>query len=139
MSGVTVSYRLDPRQHRAVLSKEEPTPSPRQARRNDRTARMLALAHHVEILVEEGRLPDYAAAARILGVTRARMTQVMNLLLLAPGIQEGVLLATLNIHERSLRAALREAEWNAQSTFKEKIIAPCAGCRRSASARPTSG
>jgi hypothetical protein len=75
---------------------------------------MLALAHYVEILVEEGRIPDYAAAARILGLTRARMTQVMNLLLLEPGIQEGVLLGSLRAPERQLRIALRSGEWESQ-------------------------
>ena len=111
---VTVSYRLEPKQNRAVLLKERPKPSPRQPRFSDRTARMLALAHHVEIFVEDGRLPDYAAAARILGVTRARMTQVLNLLLLAPEIQERVLLGTLEVRERRLRAALCSMEWVVQ-------------------------
>jgi hypothetical protein len=82
---------------------------------------MLALAHHVEILVEEGRLPDYAAAARILRITRARMTQVMNLLLLAPEIQERLLLGTLSAPERRLRIALRSADWEAQRS----VVFPC--------------
>jgi hypothetical protein len=114
VNGVTVSYRLEAKQHRVLQSKEKPTPPPRQPRFSDRTARMLALAHHVEILVEEGSLPDYAAAARILGVTRARMTQVMNLLLLAPDIQDRLLLGTLTPPERQLRLALRSADWDSQ-------------------------
>ena len=56
----------------------------------DRTARLLALAHHIDRLVEEGRLRDYAEAAGVLGLTRARVTQVMNLMLLAPEIQDAV-------------------------------------------------
>jgi hypothetical protein len=82
---------------------------------------MIAMAHHVEALVEEGRLPDYAAAARVLGITRARMTQVMNLLLLAPRIQDGLLLGTLEVPERRLRLALRSADWEAQRS----VVFPC--------------
>lgn len=111
MSRVTVTYRLEPKVHRALPMKEKPKPSPRPRRQSDRTARMLALAHHVEALVEGGRLPDYAATSRILGLTRARMTQVLNLLLLAPGIQERLLLGTLNVPERQLRLAFRSADW----------------------------
>ena len=41
---------------------------------------MLALAHYVERLVEEGAVRSYADAARQLGVSRARMSQILNLL-----------------------------------------------------------
>ena len=55
-------------------------------------ARRLALAYYIEQLIDEGRLRDYADAARVLGVTRARMTQVMDLLLLPVPVQEDVLI-----------------------------------------------
>lgn len=81
---------------------------------------MLALAHHIERLVDDGVLADYATASRKLGLTGARMTQVMNLLQLAPEIQERLLLGTLNTHERRLRAALRSVDWNQQKAAIEK-------------------
>jgi hypothetical protein len=56
-----------------------------------RVARMLALAHHFEERVREGEMADYADLARCLGWSRARVTQMMDLLLLAPDIQEAVL------------------------------------------------
>jgi len=76
---------------------------------------MLALAHHVEALVEDGVLADYAAAARLLGVTRARMSQVLNMLYLSPVIQERLLLGTLDVPKRRLRLALHLAHWEDQS------------------------
>lgn len=79
-----------------------------------RAARMLALAHYIERMIEDGRLADYAEAARALGLTRARITQVMSLLLLAPEIQEGILAGKVRGSERRLRCALREAEWGEQ-------------------------
>jgi hypothetical protein len=74
---------------------------------------MLALAYHVDALIEDGKLPDYATAARRLGLTRARMTQIMNLLQLAPAVQEGLLLGTMSYSERQLRAALCAEDWAA--------------------------
>src|SRR6266850_591084 len=77
LGGITVTYQLVPGRARPVApAPASPEPRAPEARRNDRTARMLALAHHVEALVEDGVLADYAAAARLLGVTRARMSQV---------------------------------------------------------------
>jgi hypothetical protein len=78
------------------------------------TARQLALAHHIEGLVEAGDVESYAEAARALGLTRARMTQVMNLLLLAPEIQSRVLTGELDVSARSLRTVVGEAVWSEQ-------------------------
>jgi hypothetical protein len=48
-------------------------------------------------------------------VTRARVTQIMNLLLLAPDIQELILFgAQSNRGERSLRAVSAEVSWSDQ-------------------------
>ena len=86
-----------------------------------RVARMLALAHYVERLVEAGELESYATAARALGLTRARLAQVMKLVLLAPKIQERILLGdNLQTSERSLRAVVAEPEWRKQHAIREK-------------------
>ncbi len=69
-----------------------------------RAARMLALAHYVERRVEEGAVKSYADAARQLGVSRARMSQVLNLLNLPPKVQERLLLGDLHLSERRIRA-----------------------------------
>ncbi len=79
-----------------------------------RTARMLALAHHIERQIEEGAIPDYAAVAQALGVTRARLTQIMNLLLLAPEIQKRIAVGELVLTERALRRVVGEPDWEEQ-------------------------
>jgi hypothetical protein len=56
-----------------------------------RVARLLALAHRLDRLLRAGVVRDYAALARLGHVTRARISQVMNLLYLAPDVQEAVL------------------------------------------------
>ena len=79
-----------------------------------RAARMLALAHHVERQIEDGTIPGYAAAARALGVTRARVTQLMNLLLLAPELQARIASRELVVTERVLRQVVGEPLWEEQ-------------------------
>ncbi len=56
-----------------------------------RVARMLALAHRWNGLIRSGAVRDQAALAALVGVSRARITQVMDLLRLAPDIQDEIL------------------------------------------------
>jgi len=71
-------------------------------------------------MVHEGEIADYAEAARRLNLTRARVTQITNLLLLAPAIQDAVLSMPLvtsgrdPLTERQLRRIVTEADWNPQ-------------------------
>jgi hypothetical protein len=60
-----------------------------------RVARLLALALRFEKLVSEKQLADYSTLARLGHVSRARISQIMNLLLLAPDIQEAILFLPL--------------------------------------------
>jgi hypothetical protein len=55
-------------------------------------ARLMALAIRFERLLEEGVVANQSDLARLAHVTQPRMTQIMNLLHLAPDIQEEILL-----------------------------------------------
>jgi len=77
-------------------------------------ARLLALAHLVERLVEAGDLKDYADAAKRLGMCKSHVTHVMALLQLAPGLQESILMGRLMITEQALRPICRERDWMVQ-------------------------
>lgn len=91
-------------------------------RRVPRVARLLALAHRIDRKIGAGELKDLADAARRLGLTRARVTQITNLLLLAPGIQEAILDSPPvtsgrdPISERQLRPIVAEPDWGKQLT-----------------------
>ena len=61
------------------------------AGRVPRIARLMALALRFEELVRSGAIRDYAELARLGQVSRARITQIMNLLHLAPDLQEQIL------------------------------------------------
>jgi len=69
----------------------DPKPRPVPSRRVPRIARLMALALRFEQLVRTGAVRDCAQLARLGQVSRARLTQVMNLLHLAPDIQENIL------------------------------------------------
>ena len=66
-------------------------PVSRMPGRVPRLARLMALAIRFERLIQAGEVADYAELARLGHVTRARITQIMNLRLLAPDIQEQIL------------------------------------------------
>jgi hypothetical protein len=56
-----------------------------------RISKLMALAIKFEGTVARGEVEDYADLARLGHVTRARMSQIMNLVNLAPDIQEEIL------------------------------------------------
>ena len=72
------------------------------------------MAHHVARLIDREVVADYTAAARMLGVSQPRMTHLMSLLLLAPSIQEGILLGQIAPKDKELRRLARVPEWTAQ-------------------------
>lgn len=104
--------------------KEGPRQPPPEERvkpgRVPRGTRLLALAIRMERLIREGVARDYADLARIGGVTRARLTQIMNLTLLAPDIQEQVLSLPRTVHGRDpvsepeLRSIAAIPDWRKQ-------------------------
>ena len=56
-----------------------------------RVARLMALALRVDELVQTGQVASYSALALLGHVTRARISQIVSLLHLAPDIQEALL------------------------------------------------
>lgn len=90
------------------------------AGRVPRVARLLALAIKFDGLVRTGEVADFAALARAGHVSRARLSQIMNLVLLAPDIQEAILFlppVTVGrdpVTVGQLQAIALTAEWRRQ-------------------------
>lgn len=89
------------------------------ASRPARVALTLAMAHRIRQGILAGEIQDQADAARRLGLTRARLSQILDLTNLAPDLQERILfLEVINgrepLRERALRVALRTASWEEQ-------------------------
>ena len=77
---------------RRLCPPDEPRPQPSPgAGRVPRVARLMALAIHYEQLMRAGAVKTQAEIAGLAHVTRARVTQIMNMLHLAPDIQEAIL------------------------------------------------
>ena len=78
-----------------------------------RLTRLMALAIKFQDMVDRGEVRDYADLARLGYVSRARLTQIMNLLLLAPDIQERVLfgIPSTGSSERALRVVCADVYW----------------------------
>jgi hypothetical protein len=96
-----------------------PLPPPEPVRRPARVAVMLALAHKIQDAIDRGVARDRAEVARRLGLTRARLTQLMDLTLLAPDLQEQILFAESvdgvePLSERTLRQLSSRCRWSSQ-------------------------
>jgi hypothetical protein len=68
-----------------------PTRPASSAGRLPRVTRLLALAHRFDALLRSGQVADYGELARLGRVSRARVSQILLLLELAPDIQEALL------------------------------------------------
>jgi hypothetical protein len=82
-----------------------------------RIAILMALAIYMDELLRDGHVRDQAELAEIAGVTRPRVTQVMNLLNLAPDLQETLLFLPSEPNmaaDRNLRILTAEMDWEKQ-------------------------
>jgi len=104
-----------------------------------RISRLLALAHYLETQVRSGTVKDYAELARFLGVSRARITQILNLLLLAPDVQEAILFlpptetGRIPLTEHDLRRLAAEPNWSQQ---RKILLTPASPTQYSHSTSP---
>ncbi len=103
--------------------KSPPEPIPR-------LARLMALALRLEGLVRDGQVSDYAQLARLGHVSRARVSQVLSLSLLAPDIQETLLFLPAEVNggtaltERHLRPIAAEPDWSRQRQLWRQLPFP---------------
>jgi hypothetical protein len=94
-----------------------------------RVARLLALALRFEQLVQSGVIANYAELAQLGHVSRARVTQILNLRLLAPDLQEAVLFLPPTvrghdpIHLRQLQRVAAELDWEQQRRLWQALLA----------------
>ncbi len=85
-----------------------------------RISRLMALAIKFEQMLGNGEATDQSSLARMVDVTQPRMSQIMNLLHLAPDLQEALLFLPRTIkgndpiHEKMLRPVTLEFNWHRQ-------------------------
>lgn len=101
--------------------------------RTPRVSKMMSLAIKMDQLVRSGTVKDYAELARLGNVTRARISQIMDLLNLAPDIVEALLYLPITtsgrdaLTEQKLREITRSLDWREQrarwsSTFRGQAV-----------------
>ena len=89
---------------------------------------LMALVIRYDQLLRSGHIRDFVELSRMCEVSRARMTQIMNLRLLAPDIQEAILFLPLTaapidpISERDLRPVVAEPSWEKQRALWKALI-----------------
>ena len=90
-------------------------------------SRLMALAIRFDQLIRDGVVADQAELARLGHVSPARLTQIMNLLWLAPDIQEALLFLPRvacgqdPVHERQIRPIAAVADWRKQRPMCKAI------------------
>ncbi len=126
MSGGSMKVEIDVQFDRGRRGRKRATtgspPDVHQAStgRLPRVTRLMALAIRFERLVQTGEVASYAELARLGRVTRARLSQIMAFLHLAPDIQDELLnlppvaKGRDPITERDVRPILAEVVWERQ-------------------------
>lgn len=113
-----ITFETHRKGQRVITTRTKPPALPEG--RTPRISRLMALAHHLERLVVTGVVKDYAVLARLGQVSRARISQIMNLLLQAPDIQEEILFLpkTTGGHDpiklKHLQPICLESDWGRQ-------------------------
>ena len=115
------------RRSRKELRDGEAAP-PGPAGRVPRISKLMALAIRLDGLIRDGAVTDQAELARLGHVTRSRLTQIMNLLWLAPDIQEEILFLPATergrdaVTEKQLRPIAGVLDWGKQRRMWQRHL-----------------
>jgi hypothetical protein len=130
----TLTFKTQVHFHRAekgameLRRGEAPALSPASTGRVPTIARLMALAIRFDGLLARGEVKDYAELARLGYVSRARVTQIMNLLQLAPDIQERILFSPAvqdgrdPVKEWQVRPVAAEVDWGRQRGMWREVL-----------------
>ena len=123
-----VHFTRGQRTRKVIQEGPTPEPSPVPEGRIPRISRLMALAIRFDRLIKDGEIDDQADLARLGSVSRARVTQIMNLLQLAPEIQEALLLLPRTergrdpIREHHIRPLTGILDWRRQRKMWARLI-----------------
>jgi hypothetical protein len=131
-SGIAATIDVEFALNRPVRSCAAPAPTLQaSAGHTPHLTRLMALAIKCRDMVESGEVRDYAELARAGYITRARMSQIMNLVNLAPDIQEEILFLPkvsadrFPLSETRLRKIACQPLWERQRTAWRKLRQEC--------------
>jgi hypothetical protein len=93
-----------------------------------RVSRLMALALRLEALVRSGQIRSYCELAALGHVTRARISQIMNLIHLAPDLQEALLFLPPTLRGRDaiiladMQPIAAALDWRKQRRLWRKLV-----------------
>src|SRR5574341_938031 len=117
---VELTLKVPPRRPRRRAREKATGTAAAPVARLPRIPRLMALAIKFQGMVDRGEVGDYADLARLGYVSRARITQIMNLLNLAPDIQGEILHCAIGavrpeaIREKHIRGLTSLVDWHEQ-------------------------
>lgn len=122
-----ITFTRGRRSRKQIIPASEAVATEQPAGRVPRIARLVALALRFDQLVRDGDVANFAEIARVGHVSRARVTQIMNLLNLAPDIIDEILhLPRVTqgidpISEHDLRSIAVEPIWTKQRVMWRNV------------------
>ena len=122
-----VNFKLQARGRRQLEREEPPQVPVRPLGRVPRVARLMALALRFAEQVHTGVIASYVDLAELGHVTRARISQIMNLTNLAPDLQEAILFLPRTergrdpIHLRQLQPIAATFDWKKQRRLWQEL------------------
>ncbi len=129
-----VHFSMRNRGRRAIQPGPQPVSDRAPAGSVPRVSRLMALAIRFDGLIRSGTITDQADLARLGHVSRARVTQIMNMLHLAPDIQEDILFLPPvewgrdPIRELQLRPITLVPDWRKQRQMWRELRPPACPC-----------
>ena len=90
-NAIEIQFKLHPSPRSSVSGEPPPLEIAPTSGRLPRVTQILALAIHFQDVLRRGGAKDCSYLARLRGVTRARVSQIMKLIWLAPDIQQEIL------------------------------------------------
>lgn len=126
-----VHFRREGRAGRRALNNGPMPPPVRKPGRIPRVARLMALALRFDQYLRDDQVADQTELAELGQVTRARISQIMNLLNLAPDIQEALLFLPRTeigrdpILLRQLQPIASTLDWRKQRRRWRELVAEC--------------
>jgi len=129
MTTVTRQIHFACKTRRKVIKPGPPPEPPVPNGRIPRLSKLMALAIRFDQMLANGQVASMSELACLAHVTQPRMTQIMNLLHLAPDIQEQLLnLPPVKagedpITERDIRVVIRERDWSNQRRRWRRLTA----------------
>ena len=123
-----VEFERRAKRRKLLRARNVDAPSPPPLGRVPRIAKLMALAIRLDDQLRAGQFVDYAELARLGHVSRARITQIMNLRLLAPDIQEALLhlprveRGRAPMHLTQLQPIAAELRWERQRRLWKQLL-----------------